>query len=214
MSKMPPSKEFTAKCKEAEFFETPQWAAERILDVELMPRLVLDPAAGRSVLGKALCAKGYDQSDVLELDLNQWPGQPDHVKTGIDFLGEQVEPLLTSMREKDWAVMVNPPFSKACEFVELSLALGARKVLMFQRLSFLETATRRSFFDAEPPARIWICGERANCWRGDMPEEDMTDEDGKLVKGKKGRSTPTAHAWFVWERDHIGSMQMHRLYKE
>lgn len=207
-----PSKHFTAKCKEAEFFETPEWAADRILDVELLSPKVIDPCAGRGVLGGALHRAGYN--DVLELDLNQWPGQPCTVKPGINWLTD------TQLHEdivsdwKDATVFMNPPFSLTCEFVEKSFDLGARKVVMFQRLSFLESAVRRNFFVKRPPARIWLCGDRAICWRGDVPAEDCLDEDGKIIKGKKGRSSPTAHAWFVWERDHRGVMSMHHLYKE
>ena len=47
-----------------------------------------------------------------------------------------------------------------------------------------------------------------------MPEEDMIGPDDKIIKGKKGRSSPTAHAWFVWERGHRGTMSFHHLYKE
>lgn len=219
MSKAPPSEEFTAACKQFEFYETPKWAAERILDVELLTDSVLDPCAGRGVLGDALIAKGYDRKMIAEIDLNAWPDQAPRVATPIDFLDEQIRdelhPLCHDWAGKDFSVIMNPPFSKACEFVSQALELGARKVLMFQRFSFLESTARRGFFDELPPARIWLCGERAHCWRGDMPEEDILDENGELiVKGKKGRSSPTAHAWFVWERGHTGASQVQRLYKE
>lgn len=212
MTNMPPSKEFTQKCKDAEFFETPVWVAEAILDVEIMTTNVIDPCAGRGVLGTAAYKKGYDK--VLELDLNKWPGQPASVIPNINWLKNQM--MMDNILEnwKEPTVFMNPPFSKACEFVNRSFEMGARKILMFQRLSFLESATRRGFFEDQPPARIWLCGDRAACFRGDMPEEDMIGEDGKLIKGKKGRSSPTAHAWFVWERGHRGTMNIHHLYKE
>lgn len=211
MTSMPPSKEFTQKCKDAEFFETPVWAAEAILDVEIMTPNVIDPCAGRGILGTAAYKKGYDK--VLELDLNKWPGQPASVIPNINWLKNQMMKDNILQNWQGATVFMNPPFSKACDFVERSFELGARKILMFQRLSFLESATRRGFFEDQPPARIWLCGDRAACFRGDMPEEDMIGEDGKLIKGKKGRSSPTAHAWFVWERGHRGTMSMHHLYK-
>lgn len=211
LNNIAPSKEFTAACKEAEFYETPEWAANAILDVEIMTPKVIDPCAGRGVLGKAAYLSGYEK--ILELDLNKWPGQPSLVIPNVDWLGKSIK---TDIIKDDWldaTVFMNPPFSKACEFVERAFELKARKILMFQRLSFLESSARRQFFQTRPPARIWLCGDRAHCWRGDMPDEDTTDEDGKLIKGKKGRSSPTAHAWFVWERGHRGTMNMHHLYK-
>ena len=208
----PPTKEFTEACKAAEFYETPEWAVQRILDVELMSPKIIDPCAGRGVLGTACYKAGYQ--DILEVDLNHWPGASPSVKPGIDWLTDLELHRDIIAHWRDATVLMNPPFSKACEFVEKSFELGARKVVMFQRFSFLESVSRRGFFENKPPARIWLCGERAHCWRGDMPEEDVMGEDGKIIKGKKGRSSPTAHAWFVWERGHRGTMTIHHLYKD
>ena len=211
-----PTKEFTQKCKEAEFFETPEWAARRILDFELLTDRVFDPCAGRGVLGKALQDANYL---VHEADLNAWPGAHNGILSGHDFLAdweEIAENWGHLIDDPDgFSVVMNPPFSKAVEFVTRALEMGARKVMMFQRLAFLESHARSEFFKELPPARIWLCGDRATCWRGDMPDEDILDADGEvLMKGKKGRSSPTPHAWFVWERGHNGIMAQHHLYKE
>jgi len=212
MNDMPPSKEFTEQCKKAEFFETPTWVADRILDVEVMTSKVIDPCAGRGILGGAAHRAGYNQ--ILEADLNKWPGQNHTIRPNINWLKNEGFAEEVRAKWSDATVFMNPPFSLTCDFIDRSFELGARKIIMFQRLSFLESTTRREFFQRRPPARIWLCGDRATCFRGDMPEEDMWDEEGNLVKGKKGRSSPTAHAWFVWERDHRGTMSFHHLYKE
>jgi len=211
-----PTEEFTQACKDAEFFETPQWAAQRILDFELLTKDVLDPCAGRGVLGDALEMKNYVAH---EYDLNKWPGAAQTIKTPFNFLDEwsDISNRLARLVEgqDDFSVMMNPPFSKACEFVERSLELGARKILMFQRMAFLESYGRSDFFRELPPTRVWVCGDRATCWRGDIPAEDVVDHDGQVIfKGKKGRSAPTPHAWFVWERGHVGTMSVHHLYKD
>lgn len=217
MTKAVPSAEFTAACKTAEFYETPRWAAERILDFELLTPLVIDPCAGRGVLGDALIAKGYDPSNIIETDLNDWPGRADRIISGVDFLNPQACQSEISKRGwhgQDFSVIMNPPFSKACDFLIQAFELGARKVLMFQRFSFMESRDRREFWDEMAPSRIWLCGDRAHCWRGDMPDEDIFDADGTLLaKGKKGRSSPTAHAWYVWEKGHA-SAPITRIYKE
>lgn len=203
-----PTKEFTQSCKDAEFFETPDWVVERILDVELMTPVIVDPCAGRGVLGRAARARGYR---TVETDLNDWPGQPDSVLRPMDFLKLSRAGLVGN---GEFSVLMNPPFSLAVEFVQHSLELGARKVVMFQRLAFLESSRRREFFEELPPARIWLCGDRATCWRGDIPEEDVVDAAGEvLFKGKKGRSAPTPHAFYVWEAGHVGSMNLHHLYR-
>lgn len=211
-----PTEEFTKACKDAEFFETPKWAADRILDFELLTDNVLDPCAGRGVLGQALQDAGYVTH---ESDLNAWPDRRQGVLTGQNFIGDwdTVSDQWGHLNNipGGFSVVMNPPFSKTTEFISRSLEMGARKVLMFQRLAFLESYSRSEFFKELPPARIWLCGDRATCWRGDMPEEDIVGEDGEvLMKGKKGRSSPTPHAWFVWERGHNGIMAQHHLYKE
>jgi len=201
------------RAKEAEFYETPLWAAERILDHELLTENVLDPCAGRGVLGEALEEAGYVPH---EYDLNAWPDRRLGIITPFNFLDKGVRDDLKYLTNhpRGFSVMLNPPFSLTCEFIERSLDLGARKILMFQRFSFLESAGRRGFFEKLPPARVWLCGDRAHCWRGDIPEEDILDENGSvLAKGKKGRSSPTAHAWYVWEDGHKGSMSVHHLYR-
>lgn len=216
MTILPPTKEFTQACKDAEFFETDEWAARRILDVELCTRNIVDPCAGRGVLGQAAFEKGYIAH---EYDLNDWPDKKRGagIKTGFDYLApfEQVSvPIWKRLGGQEFTVFMNPPFSKTVEFVERSMELGARKIIMFQRMAYLESSVRREFFEENAPTRVWICGDRATCWRGDIPAEDVVDEDGNVVKGRKGRSAPTPHAFFIWEQGHRGATVLNHLYKE
>ena len=37
--------------------------------------------------------------------------------------------------DEDYTIFMNPPFSKAVEFVEKAIALGARKIVCFQRFA-------------------------------------------------------------------------------
>lgn len=211
--------------KEAEWYETPQWSSDRILDVELCTPLVVDPCAGRGVLGHSARNAGYR---TLEYDINGWPDpiEGSQVDIGVDFtkrLGHEIiKEDIEDTGLNQFTVFMNPPFSLTTDFIQTAFGLGARKVIMFQRLAFLESGTRRKFFEKYPPARIWLCGDRAVSWRGDIPAEDMLveyfDDDGQLktetVKGRKGRSTPTPHAWFVWEKSHRGLEAIHHLYKD
>ena len=115
--------------------------------------------------------------------------------------------------ETEFSIFMNPPFSKAVEFVEKALELGAHKVLCFQRLAFFCSQERRDFWDKNPPVRIHLCAERATCFRHDIP----VNPRGKRVNpetGKEYAETPTDHAWFVFERGYTGSTSIHRLYKK
>ncbi|WP_413207788.1 hypothetical protein [Rhodospirillum sp. A1_3_36] len=177
------------QAKAAECWETAPWAASAILRVELMTRLVVDPCCGTGILSRAARAVGYE---VESWDLHDW-GYPGTV-VGIDFLS--VERDLTG-----YTVFMNPPFSLACAFVDHAFRLGARKVICFQRQAWRESDERRLWWAKNPPARIWVCGDRATCWLFTVPPEDR----------KNG--SPVAHAFYVWERGHKGAELGGAIYK-
>jgi len=187
-----------------EHFETPRWAAEAILKKEILTHEVYDPCCGTGILGEAALKEGYE---VFSYDCYHWGYEKQkytenylEINPDLDFRG-------------DHSVIMNPPFSKACEFVEKSFDLGARKILCFQRLAWLESKDRRRFWDQAPLAKVYLCAERATCWRHDLPK----DENGKRFDpktGKKLAETPTAHAWFVFEKGYNGAPQFNRLYKK
>lgn len=164
------------KCRRLEHFETPEWAAKAILKKEELTEYVLDPCAGSGILAKAAWDRSYH---VHTVDIEDYGFKPLH--TQADFLSFDLP------YQGSWSVFMNPPFSKAIEFVEKSLELGAEKIVCFQRFAWWESKKRRAFWERNPPARVYICGDRADCWRHDIPID------------KRGSSSPTAHAWFVWD---------------
>mgnify|MGYP006432948041 CR=1 FL=1 len=181
------------KAKRLETYETPEWVVRAILEREILTRHVVDPCAGRGVMGRVAGEYGY----ILEqYDFADWGNGG--VIAGRDFLGADWPP-------QDFlqgaSVIMNPPFSRACDFVRRSFDLGARKIVCFQRFAWWESAERRDFWCAFPPNRVYICGERATCWRFD------------LADAGRGGNTPTAHAWYVWEAGHPGGTQLGHIYK-
>jgi predicted RNA methylase len=170
-------------CIDLEHFETPEWAARAILKKEILTLDVVDPCCGTGVLGDCADDAGYQ---TLFLDVQDWGHQPTMIYNWLSS-GDHVDSYVAGM-VRDATVFMNPPFSKSCEFVEKAFELGARKTVCFQRFAWWESQGRRAFWEKYPPARVYICGERANCWRHDIPRE------------QRGSSTPTAYAWFVWEQ--------------
>lgn len=181
--------------KALEAYETPTWAAESILDVEILTQHVIDPCVGRGVLADAAKRRGYY---VTSQDIYDWGYK------GLCVTEDWLDPnpMPEHLLDKDFTVFLNPPFSKACEFVDKAFAMGARKVVCFQRYSWFESLERRQWFEKYPPARIWLCGERATCWRFDLA--DANNGMG---------NTPTSHAWFVWERGHKGATVTSHIWK-
>lgn len=186
--------------KEAEAYETPVWAVKSILDVETLTEAVVDPCAGTGILGDVARNCGYD---VWEMDKYQWG------RAGIyigDFLVDYPKRERASVPQQNIAnntVLMNPPFSLAEQFVDRCFELGARKIVCFQRFAWWESMTRREWWGRRPPNRVYICGNRATCWRFDIPEE----------KRKTMGNTTTAHAWYIWERGHPPGTVLGHIYK-
>lgn len=197
----------TDLCKELEAFETDPWAAREILDYELMTPFVLDPCCGTGALADAARDRGHR---VLTFDIFDWSTiypceKPDNV---MDFLTYQ--PM--NLGNEEFTVFMNPPFSKACAFVDKAMEIGARKIVSFQAWSWRSSVGRNEWWIENPPARIWLCVDRATCFRFDVPTECIEPETCSRKKSKKDAkcrlcmgSTPTTHAFFVWEAGHTGA---------
>lgn len=192
--------EFKQLCIDREHFVTPKWAVDEILKKEIVTQVVIDPCCGAGVLSDA--ARRYS-SHVLSYDVHDWG----YAGTKIfDWLSDTVKIF-------DGATcLMNPPFSLATQFVTKSFERGCRKVICFQRFAYYESKVRREFWDNYEPSRVYICGDRADCWRHDIP----INERGKRYdasNGKEMSGSPTAHAWFVFDRDAPQGTILGRIYK-
>lgn len=180
----------TDLCKRLEAYETPRWAIESILDVELTTPLLLDPCCGLGAIGHVCRERGLE---VEEFDIQDWSerlpglcrkeffGSMNFFDCRYDLSGH--------------TVIMNPPFSLAEEFVSHAQVLGARKIICFQRQAWRESAGRRLWWEQNAPARVWVCGARATCWRFDLLCTDLTQRGGSAV----------SMAFYVWEKGHKGA---------
>jgi len=185
---------FEQICARLEHWETPQWAAAAILKKEIMTARIVDAGCGTGVLSLAARAQGYN---VIPIDVHDW-GFPGTII--CDFLQptDEVAALIRGA-----TVFMNPPFSRAVEFVETAFKNGARKVVCFQRFAWYESQKRAEFWRARPPSRIYICGNRATCWLHSIPQEQR----------EKSAGSPTAHAFFVWEDGHPPAALTSHIFK-
>ncbi len=117
-----------------DFYETPSWCVERLLErLELPGGEWLEPASG----GRAIVnAVNHVRDDV------SWTTTD--LREGLDFL----------QTEKWWTrfavAITNPPYSLAMEFVEHALPI-ADYVVMLLRLNFLGSEKRGVFMRREAP---------------------------------------------------------------
>ena len=111
-----------------DFYDTPPEAVHALLKVERLPQRIWEPAAGIGNIVNALRTAGHE---VIATDLNR-RGCPDCLDR-IDFLFPFVVPPITAD-----AIVTNPPFSLAEEFVATALE-RAPLVIMLLRLAFYES---------------------------------------------------------------------------
>lgn len=167
-----------------DLYETPAVAVEALLRVETLPHIIWEPACGPGSIVSVLRAHGHH---VVATDLVDY-GCPDS-QAGIDFLMER--PQIVG------AIVTNPPFKLAEQFVAKALDLCPR-VVMLLRLAFLESERRCSILDNGQLARVHVFRKRLPMmhrheWAGPKTNSGM------------------AFAWFVWDRAHHGPPTLHRL---
>ena len=188
-----------ARARELEAYETDLAAAKAILRVEAIRGKVHDPCCGFGQLGLAL-REDPDYNRVwYETDVFPWWEERDRSQCEYRF---QADFLLMEQRPfQAETLFMNPPFSKACEFVEHGKRLGYRKIVCFQRDAWWEAGVRANFWSEHPPNRRYTCRKRATCWRFDITLGETEKPLG---------NTPTSHSWFVWEEGHpLGTLVGH-----
>ncbi|MBR1193211.1 hypothetical protein [Bradyrhizobium sp. AUGA SZCCT0160] len=153
-----------------DFFPTPAWAVEALMDNEPFEGQIWEPACGDGTMAKVLGSRG---NDVIASDLYD----RGYGEVGIDFL--------SCGREAD-NIVTNPPYNAAEGFLRVGLSSSKRKVALLLRLAFLEGANRyKTIFSKNPPSRVWVFSERITFYPAGAKQQ--------------GTGT-TAYAWFVWDK--------------
>lgn len=161
------------------YVESPA-CVDAMLAAERVQGSVWDPAAGggnipRRCEAAGLAARG---SDIVQ----RAPGILEH-----DFFQDAAQ---LPWFDHQVSVITNPPFKAAEEFVKRALYLVSGRVIVLQRLAWLESRKRREFFRQTGLSHVWVHSSRIS-----MPP------GGSDVPAKGGS---IAFAWFVWRRQHVG----------
>jgi len=169
-------------------YDTPEVAVHALLRKEQVlqqPLCIADPGCGKGNIVLVLRAAGHT---VIATDLND-RGCPDS-QSRIDFLLPGPYPDVD-------AIVTNPPYSLAEEFVEVALE-RAPLVIMLLRLAFFESERRRHLLENCGLARI-------HCFRKRLPMMHRLGWEGR--KANSGM----AFAWYVWERGYHGPTVIDRI---
>jgi hypothetical protein len=170
-----------------DLYETPAPATYALLSEEKFTGTIWEPANGRGAISRVLRATGHR---VVCTDLIDY-GVED-AKSGVDFLKQESAPKGVK------AIITNPPFRLADDFVRHALELVPR-VAMLLRLAALCGIGRTDIMDGAQLARVYPFANR-------LP---MMHRDGR--DGDRTESSAIDYAWFLWDREHRGRATLRRI---
>jgi len=166
-------------------YDTPEVAVRALLKHVKLPRIIWEPACGTGNIVKALREAGHA---VIATDLND---------RGCPYSQSRIDFLMHCPSSNIDAIVTNPPFSLAEEFVDVALQ-RAPLVVMLLRLAFIESERRSRILDGGMLARILVFANR-------LPMMHRAGWEGR--KANSGM----AFAWFVWNANHNGPTTIERI---
>lgn len=178
-----------------DYYATPPKEVTNILEVlglDLTGANVLEPCCGGGHMVEGIWQ--YNKSaNILATDIMQRTNYfltrdavgdtiMYHYGTKYDFLSDDYP-----IEHADYVIM-NPPFSVIIPFVQRSLEIADKGVLMLGRLKFVESQKRYTeIFKDNPPTIIRAYIDRIACYKnGDFSEKPSSIE---------------AYAWFYWDKN-------------
>lgn len=143
---------------------------------------ILEPACGQGHISETL-KEMLPSFNIISTDLiDRGYGQG-----GINFLTHDYGRTFNT-------VITNPPFSLAKEFIEKSLEIADKYVIMLCKIQLLEGTKRKDMFLNTPLKYVYVHSTRQATWK----EGKSTDSNGKKW------ATTMCLAWFVWDKDYQG----------
>jgi hypothetical protein len=162
--------------QEDDYYATDPKTVFELLSHEIFSGSIWECCCGEGHLSKELVRAGFDVVSTDLIDRGYGQG-------GVDFFLE--DKLLANN------IITNPPYKYATQAVEHSIKLGADKVAMFLKLTFLEGKARNALFKKYPPKKVWVYSSR---------RQVAINGDPEMFK----KSSAAAYAWFVWEKGYEG----------
>lgn len=166
-----------------DFYATDPVAIDLLTKKVELPKQILEPACGSGCLSIRLEGLGHD---VKSFDI---------VNRGFgmerDFFSITEPPF-----SGDYAIVTNPPYKFALQFVlhSLEIVLDGGLVCMFLKTTFAEGKGRyKELFRKHPPLKVLQCVERVLCAK-----------NGYFAAMRAGGGSAVAYAWWVWQKGYKG----------
>jgi hypothetical protein len=168
-----------------DFYPTPPIATYILHKYSNLPKVIVEPCAGRGNISIELLRHGYD---VRSYDLNDYENSLCHIVRGQDVMDLQ-KPYDAE------ALVTNPPYHK--DLPRLIAEKGVSEydfTALFVRLTFLEGKKRKKLFTNHPPSNIIFLSDRI---RFDRP-----DYTGLLEPINKSNQLGgmIAYCWVIWNK--------------
>jgi hypothetical protein len=171
-----------------DLYETPPEATRALIRHVALPPFIWEPAAGRGAIARELRAAGHA---VHMTDLADYEGADPGIMSGVDFLLERQAPVVG-------AIVTNPPYKLADQFIRHGLSLGL-PVIVLLRLMAIEGSKRSDIIDGHLH-EVWAGKER-------LPGMHRDGWDGP-----RNASTSAPFAWFVFRPEkRVGPTALHRM---
>ncbi len=173
------------KRKRLDFYETPGWAVDVILPYLPLATatLVVDAGAGTGAIAARISAH-YPKLEVLGIEKQAELVTEARARDlyACEFILENFETWQSERHAPD-VVIMNPPYSRALEFIKRGLQVVKRggTVAALLRVGFL-ASSKRSEFHGKYPSRLHVLDRRPS-FTGD------------------GCTDASDYAWFVWGGD-------------
>lgn len=129
-----------------DFYQTPTWVTQKILEREPLNGTTLEPCCGAWAISKLI----------------PWIVSQD-IRTDDGVFGDKWVDFFQETKHYD-NIITNPPYFCAKDFILKAIELSDGKVIMLLKLSFLESADRYEFFRNTPLKTVYVFCKRVNMY--------------------------------------------------
>ena len=168
--------------EENDFYATPRETTLSILNEIELYESILEPCCGLGNISEVL-KEYYPGREIVSTDLID----RGYGEGNIDFLTH-------NYNRKFNNIITNPPFNIIKPFLYKCLEVTTDQVILFCKIQFLESISRRQMFKETPLKYVYVFSERQNILKGIRDK----DENGKKWSGT------ICFAWYVWEHGYEG----------
>lgn len=157
-----------------DFYPTPSWATDVLLQNVKIGGVVLEPCAGDGDIVNVLLKEPKENIE------NVWTNDIDVDRGGSHYNEDATKQTLYDIHDVDW-IVTNPPFNCAQQILEKAHKNSLYGVAFLLRLSFLEPTYERGPFLAEnPPNKVLV-----------LPRISFTGD---------GKTDSVTVAWLIWDK--------------